>query len=227
VKRKSIETHQRHPGWRCGLAFAATLLALTIQAQELSANVRLLNAARIGDEPGVRQALRDGAAPNARNRLGETALLVALKNDRLRIAEQMIDAGTDVNLAAVNGVTPLMAAAHSGQSEIVRSLIAKGADPNTVDRLKKNAMTYAAGQGQTSVVQLLLQTGIDPNAIYVHELTALMWAAGYGKTETVKLLLDAGARADLKDDRGKTALDIAREGNYAATAELLAASMRR
>ena len=71
VNRKSIETHQRHPGWRCGLAFAATLLALTIQAQELSANVRLLNAARTGDEAGVRQALRDGAASNARNRLGE------------------------------------------------------------------------------------------------------------------------------------------------------------
>jgi ankyrin repeat protein len=53
-----------------------------------------------------------------------------------------------------------------------------------------------------------------------------MWAAGYGKTETVRLLLGAGAKADLKDDRGKTALDIAREENYADTAALLAPNTR-
>src|SRR6202022_2215821 len=94
------------------------------------------------------RALSDGAAANARNRVGETALLTALKNDKPLIARQMIGAGTDINLAAVNGVTPLMAAAHSGQTDIVRLLIARGADLTAVDRLKKNAMTYAAGQGQ-------------------------------------------------------------------------------
>jgi hypothetical protein len=48
-----------------------------------------------------------------------------------------------------------------------------------------------------------------------------MWAAGYGKTETVQALLAAGAKAELKDDRGKTALDIAREGNFPDTVKLL------
>ena len=117
------------------------------------------------------------------------------KDDKPLIARRMIEAGTDVNLAAVNGITPLMAAAHAGQTEVVGSLLAKGADDlHAVDRLKKNAMTYAAGQGQTEIVVLLLKAGVDPNAIYEHELTALMWAAGYGKTETVKALLAAGAR---------------------------------
>jgi ankyrin repeat protein len=37
----------------------------------------------------------------------------------------------------------------------------------------------------------------------------------------VHALLSAGARADLRDDRGKTALDIAREGNFAETVQLL------
>ncbi|HEY1459756.1 MAG TPA: ankyrin repeat domain-containing protein, partial [Casimicrobiaceae bacterium] len=49
----------------------------------------------------------------------------------------------------------------------------------------------------------------------------LMWAAGYGKTDTAKALLAAGARPELKDDRGKTALDIAREGSFADTIKLL------
>ena len=98
-------------------------------------------------------------------------------------------------------------------------LLAKGADINAVDRLQKNAMTYAAGQGQTDIVVLLLKAGVDPNAVYAHDLTALMWAAGYGKTDTVKALLAAGAKPALKDDRGKTALDIAREGKFDETVE--------
>ena len=221
--------HCRHP-----LALCLSVLALTLQtahlhaqSQDLSVNARLLASARSGDQSGVDRALADGASPNARNRAGETVLIIALKSDRSALARQMIHAGTDVNQAAVDGVTPLMAAAHAGQIEIARLLLAKGADVNAVDQLKKNAMTYAAGQGQTEIVILLLKAGVDPNAIYAHDLTALMWAAGYGKTETVKALLDAGAKAAPKDDRGKTALDIAREGKYDATVKLLESAARQ
>ena len=62
--------------------------------------------------------------------------------------------------------------------------------------------------------------------VYAHSLTALMWAAGYGHTQTVRSLLAAGARADLKDDRGKTAIDIAREGNFSETMKVLEAAMK-
>jgi ankyrin repeat protein len=36
-----------------------------------------------------------------------------------------------------------------------------------------------------------------------------MWAAGYGKTECVKVLLERHADPKLRDDRGKSAADIA------------------
>jgi ankyrin repeat protein len=48
-----------------------------------------------------------------------------------------------------------------------------------------------------------------------------MWAAGYGRTGAVKSLLAAGARADLRDNRGKSALDMARDGNFSETAAVL------
>ena len=66
-----------------------------------------------------------------------------------------------------------------------------------------------------------------PTRFYAHELTALMWAAGYGKTDTVQALLAAGAKPELKDDRGKTALDIAREGNFPDTVKLLEAALEQ
>jgi ankyrin repeat protein len=114
-----------------------------------------------------------------------------------------------------------MAAAHTGNVEIARLLLDQGADVKAQDRLQKNAMTYAAGQGHTEIVTMLLKTGVDPNAVYAHNLTALMWAAGYGRNETVRVLLQAGARTELKDDRGKTALDIAREEKHGDTQKLL------
>src|SRR5436190_19541798 len=92
-----------------GLVFAVFIaLPHAALAQDWSINARLLVAARAGDEAGLVRALADGAAVNARNRIGESALVIALKNEQPALASRMLDAGADVNLAAVNGVTPLM-----------------------------------------------------------------------------------------------------------------------
>ena len=82
-------------------------------------------------------------------------------------------------------------------------------------------MVYAAGEGHTDIVRQLLAKGVDINAVYENNLTALMWAAGQGKTETVKVLLEAGARVDLKDNRGKTAADIAHDLKHESAARLI------
>jgi len=212
--------------------FVAPCLALAavtssaLAADDVPVNSRLLVFARNSDAAGVERSLKEGANANSRNRIGETALVIALKKDDpkqddLKIAQLMLDAGTNVNLAAVNGITPLMAAAWSGRAEIAAQLLAKGAKLEPFDRLMKNAMIYAAGEGRTEVVRLFIGKGVDPNALYEHELTALMWAAGGGHAETVRALLDAGAKTDLKDDRGKTAADIARELKFEDVVKLI------
>src|SRR5262249_53913962 len=141
-----------------GLVAALTALAFCARAGaaevDLSVNARLLLAARNGDIVSVERALREGAAPNARNRFGQTALVIALTKNDTATAMAMLAAGTDVNLAALNGVTPLMAAAFTGQADMASLLLAKGADLRAVDRLQKNAMTYAAGAGRTEIVRL-------------------------------------------------------------------------
>ena len=75
---------------------------------------------------------------------------------------------------------------------------------------------YAAGRGADGIVKKLLDAGVESNARYRGELTALMWAAGHadnapqdGGQRTVKLLLARGAKVDLVDDRGRSALMIA------------------
>jgi ankyrin repeat protein len=89
-------------------------------------------------------------------------------------------------------------------------------------------MVYAAGRGYASVVELLIAAGVDVNRQYAHGLTALMWAAGHDASAgvddveaTLKALIDRGAALDLKDDRGKTAADIARDLGHERAAKLL------
>jgi len=187
----------------------------------LPLNARFLVAARNADAPAMERFLHDGAAVDSRNRLGESALLIVIKKERFDLARTLVAAGADVNLAAINGTTPLMAAAYTGDTAFVTLLLDKGAKLDAVDRIKKNAMTYAAGEGRTDVVLLFMARGVDPNAVYQNGLTALMWAAGYGRVDTMRALVAAHARTEPRDDRGKTALDIARENGEAAAVEFL------
>jgi ankyrin repeat protein len=201
---------------------AAVAVAASAHAAEgdLSVNARLLLAARNADAPGLDRALKAVLQPT-RATVWARPRCSSPSRRTTAMAKTMLDAGTDVNLAALNGVTPLMAAAYGGQIEFAAMLLARGASINAMDRLRKNAMTYAAGEGQTDIVLMFLAKGVDPNAVYHNDLTAIMWAAGSGRTATVRALLAAGAVPGLKDNRGKTALDMARENRHEDTARLL------
>jgi ankyrin repeat protein len=66
---------------------------------------------------------------------------------------------------------------------------------------------------------------------YGNDLTALMWVAGHGRdvppregVETARLLLAHGARLDLADNRGRTALMIASATGHLPMVELLRAA---
>jgi ankyrin repeat protein len=50
-----------------------------------------------------------------------------------------------------------------------------------------------------------------------------MWAAGQGQADAVRLLLERGARTELRDDRGLTAADMARQAGQAQALQLLEA----
>src|SRR5207237_8749379 len=94
----------------CILAWLAFIaLPQGVLAQDLSANARLLAAARAGDQTGVGKALNDRASVNARNRVGETALVIPLKNNQPTRAMTMLNAGTDANRGAADAAPPLMA----------------------------------------------------------------------------------------------------------------------
>lgn len=75
----------------------------------------------------------------------------------------------------------------------------------------------------TELMQLFLEHGADPNyqASEGHNATAVHYAAFFGNIESLRLFLQAGARLDLKDTRGQTALDYAVMGQQPHAVEML------
>lgn len=188
---------------------------------QININGQFVLAARAGRLDRVSALLEEGAKVNSRDRNGDSPLNMAAAKGNAALADVLLKAGADVNLANLSGVTPLMGAAFSGNVEIVRKLLAAGANIDPLDRVKKNAATYAAGTGCSDCLLALIRAGTPVNAPLENDLTLLMWAAAYGHESSVRLLLAQGADRKLKDRRGKTAADMAREANHQSVVSLL------
>jgi ankyrin repeat protein len=133
-----------------------------------------------------------------------------------------IDRGADTMLTT--GTTPMLRAAKAGDADVIKALLAKEADPKLSTRFGITPLMAAAGLGSKeedttgrkiteaqaiASIQLCLGAGADVNAIDLAGDTALHGAAQKGYDQVVQFLVDHGAKLDIKDKKGHTALDAA------------------
>lgn len=118
--------------------------------------------------------------------------------------------GFDINKPKdVYGHTALTTAAFGGSNKIVQALISKVIDPKTQCT---EALHHAIqGHGNVNLIQLLLNHGADING-GKYGFTPLMSAAVQAKKDIIEFLLTEGANPNLKDDKGRTALDHVKDG---------------
>lgn len=116
-------------------------------------------------------------------------------------------------------------AAMAGNNDALQALIASGGDINW----KRPAsgwtpLMIAAGNGHLPCVETLLAAGVKVDATDLTQWTALHYAAGGNRPNIVRRLLASGANKAMKDNDGKTALDLARWERHAAVIALLDSS---
>ena len=212
------------------IELATTLLdhGVSVEARDRTGARPLSHAARSGHLEMVDLLLQRGAPLDARDLDGATALYVAAERGQNAVVQRLIDKGADTNLRGRSGTSPLAAAAFAGRNQVVKMLLAHGADGRAADDTGKPPIVYAAASGSLDIVKQLLALNIDVNARYANDLTLLMWASGPDESvaeaqalEVVSWLVDAGAHVDDRDDRGRTALMTAAEGNHADIVQLL------
>lgn len=194
----------------------------------------LRSAVTRGNIPVVRFLLAHGAEVNAKStdhmRGDLPALITAVEKGNIALVRLLLQQGADPDIWG-GETMPLFSALEKKNTEIALLLLNHGADVNGSLSTSANsvpALVFAAGYENLAVVEFLLARGADVNAKAMpYGITALMAAASDGNAPIAKLLLEKGARRDVTNDDGKTALDFAREKNHTAVAELLREAAER
>jgi len=169
------------------------------------------------------------AARMTRNQHRRTPLHHAVRKNRLRIVQLLLELGADPNARDATGATALTTASEEGVDPgIVAALLAAGLTPDllTVVNLARYgeaeamlrddpsrigpdggdtiALHVSVSKRNLTTIRWLLAHGIDVNAkrrMWDLNHTALHMSIESGAIEIVRLLLDAGADPNVRDDR--------------------------
>jgi ankyrin repeat protein len=196
----------------------------------------------VRDLAKARLFLENNADPNARTKLGQTALLIAASNaGSIEIIRALVAKGADPKITGLAGRTALTLAAGANDLTMVQYFLDRGVDVNssyTTDKDGYTALMAAATQLNTPMVRLLLAKGADVNKatsnpgvvkngpLALEGLNALMMAVPYGPPELVRALLDGHANPNARDVRGMTPLmlSVAAENQNPDVVKMLLAS---
>ncbi|XHG08763.1 hypothetical protein AWENTII_011856 [Aspergillus wentii] len=162
----------------------------------------LSQAAEYGQTDIVRLFLDIDIDPNSedvnggnstQDNTGKTPLMWAAMNDRLSIAQLLLEKGADPSKQEKDGQGALYFAITKGHIQIVMSLLDHGVDIHAKSIEGHSALHEAAMNNHSEIVALLLNRGCDANARDLKGNTALHHAGSHGNRKMALSLLDHGA----------------------------------
>jgi uncharacterized protein len=193
------------------------------------ANSALDRALAAGDMAFIEKRITDRARANQALSDGWTPLMVAIANQRLKLAQWLLARGADVNALGLGGNSALLLAAKGGSLEAMKLLLKHKADPNIAPNdLGDTPLTAAIWTRKATPVELLLKAGANPNAVNAHGVAplALLTDSFRGEVKTLKdmvlLMLKHGADPGYVNARMScsTALKALQSSNAAAMEEV-------
>ena len=167
-------------------------------------------ALRNGHNDAFTFLIDKGADVNLQDHDGYTALHYAVESKNFDALSYLVYNRADVNLFTSSKDTPLMLACQSRNMETINFLLNKGADVNLQDRNGQSALHFAS----SDICYWLIQNLADVNMCDNHNCTPLMQASSKSDVKKVAMLIENGAKVDLQDVDGNTALHHAVLNSY-------------
>jgi ankyrin repeat protein len=184
-------------------------------------------AALFNNAEGLKLLVKYGANINLSTSQGITAIQTAAMRNSLDAAKYLIE--QKANLKGYNAVffNAVGYAAIGYHLDMLELLVKSGADVNEVTKaspwagpLARMAMVFdpLEKKSRLKTMAKLLELGADPNTLHAQDMTALMCAAKLGTNfgyraavDNCELLIKAGAKVNLANTAGETALMLASE----------------
>ena len=157
----------------------------------------LMSAVSTGHSKVTGKLLKLGADIQARDKNGDTALLIAIHRGKMTIIHLLLDHAA------------LYEAARRGFLEVVKKLVGSGAKVDAEGGAYNTALTVAAVGGFDDVVKYLLEEGADAKVgggNFPNALSAVLYSETF---YLVDQLLAKGAEINATDSQGRTCLHIA------------------
>ena len=120
----------------------------------------LLNYINNIDKKNIKKLISSGADLNVQNRVGLTALIVAVVFNHIRIIKLLINAGADLNIQDYNGDTALIHAADLTSTYpihgivVIKLLIDAGIDWNKKNNQGKDFLDYLNDKDEKLIIKL-------------------------------------------------------------------------
>lgn len=181
----------------------------------------LMLAAYLGHADLLDLLMDAGAEIDYPDSQGKTALMWAIRGNRLAAAQALLDVGARLDQVDLTGCSALFYAVRHGGVAVVQALLRKGARLSHADAQGRTALMCAAIFGPATSAQALLQGGANPGQSDSAGKCALMYAAQCGHTTIVQSLLHYGAQIDQVDGHGNSALMYAARQGHSATVQTL------
>ena len=167
-----------------------------------------------------------GTSNNAPDRHGQTLLHYAIWNRSLEAVEALLTTDIDVNAQDKSGYTGVfLASALRPRPEILKVLLEHGANPDLPLQsppLYEIVSCGATGSNSIECFNLLLAANANINVqVGTFRWTPLHEAAAHRQKEYLKLLLDAKADISLRDQWGRTAIELAIAIDYGIAVTLI------
>jgi ankyrin repeat protein len=150
-----------------------------------------MEAARQGNLMVVGLFIDAGINLEARDGVGQTALMIATLANQPETVALLLARGADPNARDKYNGTALMTAVWKGNKEIVLSLLARDVDVNARADSGMTALMFAAWENHADIATILLEKGADPELADQQGWTASRRADFKGHTEVANLLRES------------------------------------
>lgn len=159
----------------------------------------IIEAIKSGNLSQVKKLLNKGGGPNARHRMGGSALRWAAISGHREIVIELLNHGASLNMEQGGALEEqLISSTIRGEWVKVRYLLGLHADINAKAENGETPLHWASVMGYTTLVEVLLVEGADFNSVCRNGCTPLTFAALHGYEQIVKRLLDYGADPGIK-----------------------------